>query len=104
MSEQADWPDRPERRRHTRATISAEVKLRRSSHFSYVVDAYDLSEQGCRLQFVERPLLGETVWVKLADMESIEANVRWTKDFNAGVEFVRGIDARVLQHMIRRLT
>ena len=68
-----------------------------------MVRAYDLSERGCRLEFVERPWVGETVWVKFDRLEPIRSVVRWTGDFAAGVEFDGQIDPRVLQWLLNQL-
>ncbi|QNP42853.1 PilZ domain-containing protein [Sphingomonas daechungensis] len=66
-------------RRNARVPLQAEVQLRRSGQRHYMVNVYDISPEGCRLEFVERPRLDETVWVKLGSLESIEANVCWVK-------------------------
>lgn len=70
---------------------------------NYRVNAYDLSEIGCKLEFVERPSLGEVVWVKFPDLASIESTVRWIGDFAVGVEFNSRVDGRVLQILLQRL-
>lgn len=90
--------------RHSeRASISAEVQLRRSGELNFTVEAYDLSEQGCKLEFVERPRLGETVWVKFPGLEALESKVRWTHRAAVGLQFSRPMDPRVLQHLLQRL-
>ena len=48
---------------------------------------FDASPDGCKIEFVERPDLGEALWVKFEGMELLEARVRWTEGFTAGVEF-----------------
>ena len=90
-------------RRSTRRSINAEVHLRRSGAVSYLVQAYNLSEHGCKVEFVERPRLLETVWVKFGGIEALRSSVRWTKDFEAGVEFSQPLDSRVLEHLLRQL-
>ena len=91
-------------RKTARTPIAAEVHLRRSGEISYTVNAYDMSEHGCKVEFVERPWLGETVWVKFDGIEALRSTVRWTGDFAAGLEFERPIDARVLETLMRRLS
>lgn len=92
-------PDRDSRRN----IVAAEVRLRRSGGLSYTVKAQDLSEGGCRVEFVERPRLDETVWVKFEGLDPLEAVVRWTRGFSAGLQFNRPIDPRVLEILLRRL-
>jgi len=92
-----------ESREAPRRAVAAEVQLKRSGAINYVVQAYDLSEQGCRVEFVERPWIGETVWIKFAKLQPIRSTVRWTGDFTAGVEFERRIDPRVLEWLLSQL-
>ena len=94
----------PVSRQAGRCPIAAEVRLRRSGEMNYTVNAYDISERGCKVEFVERPWLGETVWVKFDGLEALRSTVRWTGDFAAGLEFEYPIDARVLETLMRRLS
>lgn len=32
---------------------------------------YDVSEMGCKVEFVEHPYIGEIVWAKFAGLEAI---------------------------------
>ena len=86
-----------------RRTITAEVQLRRSGELNYVVNAYDLSESGCKVEFVERPRTGEIVWIRFEGLASIESTVRWIGDFAVGLEFGRPLDPRVLEALMTRL-
>ena len=86
-----------------RRTVSTKARLKRSGAVSYNVRAYDISENGCRLEFVERPRPNETVWVKFDGLEPIRSTVRWTEDFTVGIEFERPIDSRVLELLLDRM-
>lgn len=102
-------PDRPghrsgESRSVRRRTISAEVKLRRSGELSFLVHAYDLSEHGCKIEFIERPRLDELVWVKFPGLESIESSVKWVGKYVLGLKFTKSIDPRVLQVLLQQLS
>lgn len=90
-------------RRSARVHAEAEVQLRRSGQLNYSVQVFDLSREGCRLEFVERPQLDEMVWIKFEGLESIEATVCWTEGFCAGVEFSRPIHAAVFDLLLSRL-
>ena len=103
-SEIANGPEGPQRpRRRTRVPLQVEVQLRRSGQHHYRVDVHDVSPDGCRLEFIERPRLDETVWVKFDDMDSIEANVCWLSGHDVGVEFVRPIHPAVFDALVLRL-
>lgn len=96
-------PEDSKKRRSARTSLQAEVQLRRSGHHHYVVNVYDISPEGCRIEFVERPRLDETVWVKFDGLDAIESTICWLKDADAGVEFARPIYPAVFESLVRRL-
>jgi len=89
-------------RKSARIRIGAMVKLRRRGHHNFTVQAYDLSREGCKLEFMERPQLDETVWVKFENLELLQATVCWIEDLCVGVEFIRPIHSAVFDMLIRR--
>ena len=93
----------PRARRSARVPLTAEVQLRRSGHHHYVVNAYDISPEGCKLEFVERPRLDETVWVKFDGMDAIAATVCWIEGHSVGVEFERPMYPSVFELLLVRL-
>ena len=94
----APWP-----RKSSRVTLSAEVILRRSGLRTYRVKIFDVSFHGCKAEFVERPKLDETVWVKFDNLEALEAMVCWVRDFEVGLEFQKAIHPAVFEMLVRRL-
>ena len=90
-------------RKSPRVSIAAMVKLRRRGHHNFTVQAYDLSREGCKLEFLERPQLDETVWVKFEGLELLQATVCWIEANVAGVEFARPIHAAVFDMLVSRL-
>ena len=96
-------PDGPRPRKSARVPLQAEVQLRRSGHYRYNVHVQDVSAEGCRLEFVERPRLDETVWVKFDGLDAIESVVCWVRGSDVGVEFKRPIHAAVFDVLVNRL-
>ena len=90
-------------RKSPRVSIGAMVKLRRRGHHNFTVQVFDLSREGCKLEFLERPQLDETVWVKFEGLEPLQATVCWIEANVAGVEFVRPIHAAVFEMLVGRL-
>lgn len=90
-------------RQSARISIQGEVQLRRSGQNNYVVNVFDISREGCRIEFVERPRLDETVWVKFQGLEALEATVCWVEGFSAGAEFVRPIHPAVFDLLVERV-
>ena len=92
------WP-----RRSERLPISADVALRRPGHFTYRVRVVDASPDGCKVEFVERPQVGERLSIKFDGLEILEARVRWVEGFAAGLNFSRPIHPAVFDLLIERL-
>lgn len=93
----------PTPRKSARVGLEAEVSLRRSGHTNYRANVHDVSQEGCKVEFVERPLLDETVWVKFEGLESLEAMVCWIDGFAAGLEFQRPVHPAVFKVLLERL-
>lgn len=91
-------------RKSARVSLNAEVTLRRPGKSIYRVIAFDISPDGCNLEFIERPDLGESLWVKFEGMEQLEARVCRTSGFTAGVEFQRSIHPAVFTMLVRKLS
>lgn len=86
-----------------RVPTNAMVKLRRRGHHNFTVKVYDLSPEGCKLEFLERPQLDETVWIKFEGLELLQATVCWLEEQSVGVEFDRPIHAAVFDHIVGNL-
>ena len=91
-------------RRTERLPLRAEVHLRRPGQLSFLVEVFDVSPQGCKIEFVDRPKVADAVWVKFVGLEAIEARVRWIEGHIAGVQFVNEIHPAVFENVISRLS
>ena len=91
-------------RRSDRVTLNADVVLRRSGQAKYRVRVHDASQHGCKLEFVERPLLDERVWVKFDGLDAIECAVCRVEGFVVGVEFLQPLYPAVFESLIARLS
>jgi len=92
------WP-----RKSARVSLNANVQLRRAGKSHHQVKIFDLSANGCKAEFIERPMLDETVWVKFDQLSAIEAMVCWTRGFHVGLEFERPIYPAVFDMLLARL-
>jgi len=90
-------------RRSDRIAVNAEVGLRRSGALTYRVRVFDASPHGCKLEFVERPLLEERVWVRFDRLDPIEGIVCWVDGFHAGIEFDKPMHPAVFEALTPRL-
>jgi hypothetical protein len=82
-----------------RVTLTAEVSVRRPSAHAFRVRVLDASPRGLKLEFVDRPKVGERVWVKFTGLESLEATVRWVEGRIGGVQFEHPIHPAVFQRL-----
>ena len=60
--------------------------FRRSGSHGYRVQVFDLSANGCKVELIERPAIGERVWIKFDHLQAIEAEVRWVEGHTGGLE------------------
>lgn len=93
------WP-----RRHDRTPLEAEVTMRRLGRASHKVRVYDISPSGCRVEFVDKPLLDEKVMIKLNGLDSIRSEVCWVSRNFAGLSFERAIYPGVFDLLLERLS
>lgn len=94
---------KPVQRKGLRIDIVATVRLRQAGDSGFPTKVFDLSLEGCRLEFVEPPQLGETIWLGFEGQESLEASVRWVKGNVAGLEFAQPVHPSVFDMLVNRL-
>jgi hypothetical protein len=91
-------------RKSQRVHLSAEIMSRRTGQHSYRVKVFDVSPQGCKAEFVDRPKLDEHVWVKFEGLEGLGAMVCWVRGFEVGLEFENPIHSAVFDLLVAKLT
>jgi hypothetical protein len=90
-------------RRHERISLEADVSLRRIGKAGFRVAVTDVSPDGCKVELVERPSLGERVLVKFDRLEPLEADVCWVEGHTAGLMFAKAIHPAVFELLVERL-
>jgi hypothetical protein len=90
-------------RGYERVKVHGEVSLRRAGKLHFRVRIYDLCPNGCKAEFIDRPEIGEQVWIKFDGMEAMEAHVCWIVGSKAGIKFARPIYAAVFDMLLVRL-
>ena len=90
-------------RQHERASLEAKILVRRTGRKNYFVQTTDVSPAGCRVEFVDRPSVGERHWIKFDGLDALEGEVRWVEGFSAGLEFIRPIYPAVFELLLARL-
>jgi hypothetical protein len=90
-------------RRHERVSVAGEVTMRRAGKLNFRVHIFDLSPDGCKAEFVERPELGEQLWIKFDGIEALEASARWIASSKMGLKFTRSLHPAVFDLLAARL-
>ena len=93
------WP-----RRSERVSLVAEVTMRRHGGPSFRVNVFDASTDGCKIDFVDRPLANERLSIRFEGLEALEAEVCWIEQHYVGVKFARAIHPAVFDLLVERLT
>jgi hypothetical protein len=83
--------------------VSAQVGLRRSGRSSYPVRTADVTRFGCKCEFVERPEIGERMWIKFDGLDAIEARTCWLGGSDVGLKFEHPIHPAVFDLLLLRL-
>jgi hypothetical protein len=90
-------------RKTDRVAIDAEVAMRRIGNVNYRVRVFDASPEGCKVELVERPRVGEHVLVKMPGIETLDAEVCWVEGFTAGLRFEKAVHPAVFDLLVERL-
>ena len=86
-----------------RLGVNGEVTMRRAAKLAFRVRIYDLSPEGCKAEFVDRPEIAEQLWVKFDGIEALEASVRWVAGAKTGLKFARPIYPAVFDALAAKL-
>ena len=103
FSIESTWEREIKARSADRIELRADLSLRRVGRQHYRARVFDISPEGCKVEFVERPRLDELVWVKFDCLEAIEASVCWVDGFYGGLKFLRPIYPAVFDLLLARL-
>jgi hypothetical protein len=102
------FPPEPRVRKHSprkaeRISVEAEISLRRSGRIAYRVDLFDLTRFGCSCEFIERPAIGERLWVRFDRLESLEAVTCWVEESRVGLKFENSVHPAVFDMLLSGL-
>jgi hypothetical protein len=86
-----------------RFPADSEVSLRRIGKPKFRVSVRDISPDGCCIDLVDRPAVGETLHLKFEGFEVLECTVRWVDGFVAGLAFARQFHPAVFDILLHRL-
>lgn len=88
-------------RRADRAPFDARVKFRCGNRRA-TVRVLDMSRTGARVSAIHLLREGETFFITLPGLSSIEARVAWANSFELGCEFMQPLHPAVFEELLRR--
>ena len=87
-----------------RVPLDCEVEFRRHADVRYRVDLIDFSPEGCCISPPVLVEVGERVWMRIPDMETIHAEVAWSEQWKVGLKFDKPFHPAVFENVVRRLS
>lgn len=96
---ESDAPGPEESRGARRLCLETEANIRRSGTHGFRVRVFDASPVGCKIEFVERPAVGERIWIRFDQLQPIEGTVRWVAGHVGGIEFARPLHEAVFERL-----
>ncbi|WP_114228255.1 MULTISPECIES: PilZ domain-containing protein [Sphingomonas] len=93
------WPRKAER-----VAVFGEASLRRAGRLTYRVKSFDVTRFGCRCEFVERPSIRESVWIKFDGLQSLESTVCWVENVELGLHFRNEMHPAVFDLLVAQLS
>jgi hypothetical protein len=89
-------------RESERLPVMLRAKMKRLGRSGFEVPVSDIGTSGCKVEFADRPDIGETVSLRFDGLDSLEATVRWITDRNCGLDFVHPLHSAILDMLLTR--
>lgn len=96
--------DNDDPRRAKRVSLRADIEFRRSGEHRWRVNILDFSPEGCRVDLPIKVLAEDTVWISLPGIETIQGNVCWVREWEAGIEFSSPLHPAVFDMVRERMS
>ncbi len=91
-----------ERRRAQRYPIAIAGTLRASGGRRVSIELHDISALGFNCEYASDLAVGEHLWAKFANLESIDVTVVWRERYRYGLLFNIPLNEAVLDHIVRQ--
>jgi hypothetical protein len=88
-------------RQSQRLPVVLKAKMKRFGRSGYEVPVSDIATRGCKVEFTDRPDIGESVSLRFDGLDSLEATVRWITDRSCGLDFARPLHPAILDMLLQ---
>lgn len=95
-------PDFDERRAALREPVDMRVGFRKTGYDATRVDVSDISRTGCKVDSAMTLRPGTEVWIRFSGLQPMQAEIAWSRGFEAGCEFAEPFHPAVLDDFLRR--
>lgn len=93
-----------ERRKLDRRLVFSQGKVRIGANTWVPVTITDITTSGCRIEAKEGlGLDAQEVWLKIENLSSIKAMIKWVLPTALGIEFVEPLHPAVVDHLVHDL-
>lgn len=100
---QGIWQRMDDTRQSDRVPLNCDVEFKRHGDARYKVDLLDFSPHGCCISPPIRVEEGESISLRIPDMEAIHGRIAWVRDWKAGIQFDHSFHEAVFELVVRRL-
>jgi hypothetical protein len=92
------WP-----RRSQRVAVNGRVTMRKPGKPNFDARIFDISPEGCKVEFIDPVPVGSLVFIKFEGLETLEAEVCWAEEKVLGVNFAKAFHPAVFDMLMQRL-
>ena len=92
------------RRSAIRAGVEIGAEIREQGYSYFKTRLIDISETGFRISHSANFEVGTSVYLKIPGLESLEAEVRWERNFEYGCMFKKPLYPAVFEHIVRYIS
>lgn len=90
-----------QQRSRERAAVNKDVEIKIGTRAWHRAQLRDLTPDGFRLRLTDMPAIGTRLMLRLPGMAMLEAEVCWSRDFEAGCKFAAPLSPYVFEHLVR---
>lgn len=102
FAQTADGPDDQgvERRGKIRPSVNFQCELRVGTRAWHQVRLADFTPSGFKVRIIDMPPRGTPVYVRIGNLQMLQAQVCWTEAVTAGCEFATPLKEYVFDHIL----
>ncbi|MDE1467375.1 PilZ domain-containing protein [Aurantiacibacter sp. D1-12] len=89
-----------ERRGNDRPAVNLQCEIRVGTRAWRKAQVADLTPGGFQVQILDMPPMGTPVYVRMANLQMMHAEVCWTKVDTAGCKFLQPLNEHVYNHIL----